>query len=238
MALSLPFNLSIQFVMPFFAISKLRTAQNLHDWIFFWIPVFKNGRPAGFLLALLIMIISKALCSAACCALPPTPSPNPSLYPHTHQGVSYWGGGVGYMAPRVAPGALSPCFGKKYPPLGAALCSRGALFAWAAPQNGFVFPFLQSSGQVRSALFARFARTRASLAALFAKWVLPARYAPPLPRFASGRRFNSPALAWRRPLFSGNKNPSKTAIGYSQKIAAARSPRGCAKRTSPSAHPR
>lgn len=76
------------------------------------LPVFKNGRPAGFLLALLIKSISKALFSAACCALPPTPSPNPSLYPHTRQGVFYWGGGVGYMAPRVAPGALSPCFGK------------------------------------------------------------------------------------------------------------------------------
>lgn len=236
MALSSLFDLSIQSSMPFSAIFKLRTAQNLYDWIF--VTCFQKRTPCGLPAGSAHQehLQSLIFCGLLRPSTHPLPKPFP-LPPHPSRCVLLGRGCGIYGSARSARRSQS-MLREATPPLGVALCIRGALFAWAAPQNGFVFPFPQSPDQDRSALIARFARTRASLAALFARRALLARYAPPLPRFASGRRFNSPALAWRRPLFPGNKNPSKTAIGYLQKIAAARSPRACAKRTPPSAHPR
>lgn len=116
MALSLLFNLSIQFVMPFFAISKLCTAQNLHDWIF--VTCFQKrtpcGLPAGS--AHHEHLQSLIFCGLLRPSTHPLPKPFP-LPPHPSRCVLL-GRGCGIMAPRVAPGVLSPCSGKKYPSAG------------------------------------------------------------------------------------------------------------------------
>ena len=65
---------------------------------------------------------------------------------------------------------------------------------------GFVFPFPQSLVQDRSALIARFARTRAALGALSHKQFQISRYAQPFFRSYNGLRVKLISLAWLQQL--------------------------------------